>query len=60
MLKLIWFWMTRYCVIVEWEGKLIRHWARDERDAREWMACYPDALAMYGKRGKLLGARWSN
>lgn len=57
-MKAIWFWLTRYMVAVEWEGQRKVHWAKTEREAREWMACYPDGLAMYGKRGRLISARW--
>ena len=50
----MWFWLTRYMVVAR--GRV--HWARTEAEALEWMACYPaDALMMYGKRGKLIGAR---
>jgi hypothetical protein len=47
-------------VAVEWEGKRIVHWAKTEREAREWLALYgSDIYGMYGKRGKLIAARWS-
>ena len=50
----MWFWLTRYMVVAR--GRV--HWAKTEAEALEWMACYPaDALMMYGKRGKLIGAR---
>ena len=59
-MQTLWFWLTRYMVAVEWEGMRRIHWARTEREALEWMSCYSrDALAMYGKRGKLIAARWS-
>jgi hypothetical protein len=61
-IKLVWFWLTRYMVVAEWRdnNKVNRkvHWAETERDALEWMACYPVTDAcVYGKRGKLLGGR---
>lgn len=60
MIKTIWFWLTRYMVAIDWEGKRVVHWARTETEALEWMSCYrTDALAMYGKRGKLMAARWT-
>lgn len=59
-MKAIWFWLTRYMVIAHWDGIRKVHWAATEREAREWMRCYPaDAIAAYGKRGKLIAARWS-
>lgn len=60
MLKRIWLWLTHYAVYAKWDDVEKLHWARDEHEAREWMQAYSaDALVMYGKRGKLLGARWS-
>ena len=59
-IKMMWFWLTRYMVAVEWDGMRKVYWAKTEREALEWMQCYgADALAMYGKRGKLIAARWS-
>lgn len=59
MLKRIWLWLTHYAVIVKWDEVEKLHWARDEREAREWMQTYSaDALVMIGKRGKLIAARW--
>ena len=58
-LKTLWFWLTRYMVAVEWEGIRKVHWSKTEADALEWMSSYPDGLAMYGKRGKLIAARWT-
>ena len=60
VIKLAWLWLTRYMVAVEWGGKRIVHWAKTEREAREWLALYgSDIYGMYGKRGKLIAARWS-
>ena len=58
-IKTLWFWLTRYMVAIEWEGQRKVHWSKTEADAREWLACYPDGLGMYGKRGRLIAARWS-
>lgn len=59
MLKRIWLWLTHYAVIAKWDEVEKLHWARDEREAREWMQTYSaDALVMVGKRGKLIAARW--
>lgn len=56
----MWMWMTQYMVAIDWEGKRIVHWAKTEEEAREWMSGYgTDVLAMYGKRGKLIAARWT-
>jgi hypothetical protein len=58
-LKTAWLWLTQYMVAVQWDGVEKIHWARTQREAHEWMACYSaDALCVYGKRGKLLGGRW--
>lgn len=60
MFKAIWYWMTRYMVVAQWGDIRKVHWARSEAEAREWMACYKaDALIVYGKRGRMLGARWA-
>lgn len=58
-IKTLWFWFTRYMVVIEWEGIRKVHWSKTEEDAREWMRCTPDGIAMYGKRGKLIAARWT-
>lgn len=58
-IQTLWFWLTRYMVAIEWEGQEITHWAKTEREALEWLACYPDGLGLVGKRGKLIAARWS-
>ena len=57
-MKTLWFWLTRYMVAVEWEGMRVVHWAKTEAEAREWLSMYPDGLGMYGKRGRLIAARW--
>lgn len=55
----LWFWLTHYMVAIEWDGVRKTHWAKTEREAYEWMQCYSaDALCMYGKRGRMIGARW--
>lgn len=54
----MWLWLTRYMVIARWEGLDAVHWAKTEAEAREWMRCYPDGLAAYGKRGRMIAARW--
>ena len=58
-LKTAWFWLTRYMVAIEWEGLQVIHWAKTESEAMEWVQLYPDGLAMYGKRGRLIAARWT-
>jgi hypothetical protein len=46
-------------VAIEWDGTRKVHWAKTEHEAHAWMQCYSaDALVMYGKRGKLIAARW--
>ena len=58
-IKTLWFWLTRYMVAVQWEEKQIIHWAKTEREAIEWLTMYRhDVTAMYGKRGRLIAARW--
>ena len=34
-IKMVWFWLTRYMVAVEWDGMRKVHWAKTEREARE-------------------------
>jgi hypothetical protein len=47
-------------VAIEWDGTKKIHWAKTEREAHAWMQCYSaDALVMYGKRGRMIGARWT-
>ena len=58
-LRTLWFWLTKYAICIEWEGRQITHWAKTEEEARQWLACYPDGLAVYGKRGRMIGARWT-
>jgi hypothetical protein len=58
-IKTVWLWLTQYMVCVKWDGIEKIHWAKTEREALEWMQCYgSDALAVYGKRGKMIAARW--
>ena len=58
-IKHMWFWVTRYMIVARWEGLDAVHWAKTETEAIEWMRCYPDGLAAYGKRGRLIAARWT-
>jgi hypothetical protein len=59
IMKAIWLWLTHYMVAIEWDGTKKIHWAKTEREAHAWMQCYSaDALVMYGKRGRMIGARW--
>ena len=32
---------ARWRVRINWEGQSVTHWARNESEAREWLACYP-------------------
>lgn len=32
---------ARWSVSITWEGQRVTHWAKDEDEAREWLACYP-------------------
>lgn len=58
-LKNLWRWYTRYLVVVAWEGREIIHWARTAEECLEWVRCYPAAaIVIYGKHGRMIGARW--
>lgn len=57
-MKALWYWLTRYMVAVEWEGKRTVHWSRTFVEALEWASCYPTgSIVMIGKRGTLIAAR---
>lgn len=37
---------ARYLVVAHFDGKTAKHYAKDWRDALEWMECYPPDTAM--------------
>jgi len=58
-IKTLWYRLTCYVVVAQWEGIESVRFARDYEDALGWARCYPaNATVMIGKRGRLLGARF--
>ena len=58
-LKMFWVRRTYFWIAVWWDGAFKVHWARTEREAREWAACYPSGLAVIGKRKSIVAERWA-
>ena len=54
-----WKWFTWYQVVgMDHAGYAHQWWARDEKDALNWLASHKKRFSIvYGKRGKLLGGR---
>lgn len=60
MITNVWRWFTWYQVVAadRNNGYAMVWWARDEKDALDWVRTYkPRFSVAYGKRGKLLGGR---
>ena len=58
-IKTLWYRLTCYVVVAQWQGIESVRFARAYKDALGWAACYPsDAVVMIGKRGRMIGARW--
>lgn len=58
-LRHLWYWLTRYTVVMRWcDGESVR-FAKTYDEALQWTRCYPmGAVIMIGKRGKLIAARY--
>ena len=58
-IKTLWYRLTCYVVVMQWQGGESARFARTYEDALDWARCYPsDATVLIGKRGRLLAARW--
>ena len=56
----VWFYLFGYVCCFKWEGVESMRFAKTYDEALEWAACYPhNATVLIGKRGKLVGARFS-
>lgn len=53
------FWMrkTHFWTAILWDGVSKVHWSKTETEARAWAACYPDGLAVIGKRKTVIASR---
>lgn len=56
-IKTLWIRLTHFWVAVMWDGVTKVHYAKTEREALEWMACYPNGLAVMGKRKAVIASR---
>lgn len=58
-IRTLWYRLTCYVVVMQWEGIESVRFARTYEDALDWAACYPrNAVIMIGKRGRMIGARF--
>ena len=58
-LRTLWYRLTCYVVVAQWEGIESVRFARDYTDALDWARCYPsNATILIGKRGRLIGSRF--
>jgi len=53
-------WLTHVQVVYQRcpSGHVAMWWAKNEADAQAWMRVVKHHTVVYGKRGKLIGARW--
>ena len=58
-IKMMWVRKTHFWVAVLWEGVSKVHWAKTEAEARDWAACYPNGIAVIGKRNAVIAQRWA-
>lgn len=51
--------LTKYHLIIDWEGETFHHWAKTRKEAIEWFCCYPIGVgATCTLRGKLVFSRF--
>ena len=57
--KSLWYRLTHYTVVMQWEGKESARYAKTYDEALAWARCYPaDATVLIGKRGRLIASRF--
>ena len=58
-IKTLWYQLTRYTVVMQWEGNESARYAKTYDEALAWARCYPNsATILIGKRGRLVGSRY--
>jgi hypothetical protein len=58
-IKTLWYRLTAYVVVMQWEGGESVRFARSYEDALDWARCYPaGATILIGKRGRLIASRF--